>query len=444
MKKNLLIFCLFFLTVPFAIQSAWFGSHPDNNAQDLTIKALELASILDQKSNSMFGNLFEPTAEPKKAKTVQPKKEISLLEKINLLRDNITAIKHDSLNPIKRFLNPTIKLLGKTEDASSPTFAVDKVTILKQLQEIYKLCFTGLQLNKGLFNTKKPYLEINNTQFKGLEKSEKSIVDDIKNILALLWIQFIEKYGNEVVEISFQRQGSTEQKLNFAALRWAYFTAHSGSDFTENQILNDYSKPCISKIFKQITSDAQLLLQEINNAALDINLNKCNFLASLKPKLSKLYQLLMLNTQIKDKYFQLFPEFQDAFPVIERAIPGKKPELPLELANTLTSLAEVWLKLINNTIITKEETVLLTYPKIIDPTSKTAIEIASASWMHTTACAGYSNWSYNISYEQLIQEPTIWESYVSWATSLPEKARGLVNKFFNWKDSSFDPSIFNN
>lgn len=432
------------LLIPAYTQSAWFGSHTDESSQssrDLIVQALELASIVEQKSNTLFGSLFESKDEKTTGKQHQ---KLLLSKKINLLKEKIYAVKHESLNPIKRFLNPAIQSLQKPDNSSNPTFETDKTKVLKLLQELYALCFSGLELNKGLFNTKKPFLRINYSLFKNLAKADMPIIEDIKNILALLWIQYIEIYGNDVVEFSFPRQGSMEQKLNFSALRWAYFTAHSGSDFTENQLLNDYSKPCILKIFTQITKEAQDLSKEINTAAQDINYDKENFLKILKPKISNLYQKLILKKQAKDKYFKLFPEFQDAFPVIDRAIPLQKPELPMELATTLTNIAEVWLKLINNMMVTKEETILLTYPEIIDPITTAAVEVAVATWMHTTGCAGYSNWSYNITYEKLIEEPTLFDNYKAWATSLPEKARGLLDRFLNRTDSSFDPSIFNN
>lgn len=449
MKKILLTYCLLFLAVPTCIQSSWFGFKQNDSPEELTLQALELASMLkEQQPDSLFGNLFDQSSETKVKKqkilSGDQEQELSLADKIKALRKNINKIAHDSLNPIKRFLNATIELLNKTEDPSNPNFATNKDAILKNLQALYKSSFIGLQLNKGLLNSKKPYLKINDAQFNKLNKADKTIVEDIKNILALLWIQCIETYGNEAVEISFPRQGSSEQKLKFSPLRWAYFTSHSGNDFTENQLLNNYSKPCITTMFKQIETTSDALLKKINKATQSAQFNKCNFLGELEPELSNLYQQLMLKKQTKDKYFLLFPEFQDAFPVIERAILGQKPELPIELATTLTKLAEIWLKLINNGILAKEEAFSLSYPEVIDTTTKTVIAIPAATWMHVTACAGYNNWSYNAPYEALVREPSLWESYKAWATSLPEKAQGLFSKLFDWTDSSFDPSIFNN
>lgn len=450
-KKFLLSLSLLFLTIPFFSQATgwWAKFEKNKSSQDPIIEALELAVILEPQPEFILGNLFESsttdqTKDEKDGLVVQ-RQELSLTNKINALNKNIKKIEQDSLNPIKKHLNAVIKLLNNPSDASN------KNSILESLKESYKLFFTGLQLNKGIFNTKKPYLRINYAQFTKFNKADMAALEDIKDILALLCLQYLEKYDNDSIEISFNRQGSSEQKLKLSPLRWAYFTAHAGKDFTENQLLNNYSKPYIMTIFNQVTEKANLLLKKIESAAQDKDLNRCKFLQNRKDELSKLYQLLFLKKQTNDKYFQLSPEFQDAFPVIKRTIPGLRPELPKELAIALTNLAEIWLKLINNKIVDKEETVLLSYPETIysiekatDPIEKTTPGISAINWMHATGSAGYDTASYNIPYENLIAEPTLLQNYKDWAKKLPEKARGFFDKFIYWSDSSFDPSIFNN
>lgn len=434
MKKRLLLLPLCFLLIPTALKSSWFGKAKPESSDDL-IEALELASLI-KNQESMFGNLFDPNVQkPEK----QPKHPLN--QKILDLKKDFNTVETVATTQIKSALNQTAVLLLKTVDKQDPSFEKYKQSIIKELQTIYKSFFTGLQLNRGLLNRPlKPYLNIH----QAFDKLNQNQRDNIKNILSLFWIKYIEKFDNNPIEISFLRTGNVEQKLKFSPLRWAYFTAHSGKGFTENQLLDDYSKPCIKAMFGNINEKADVLLKKIKTAINNPNLNKCNLLAELKPMLSDLYRQLLLKKQINHSYFQLFPEFQDAFPVISRGLPGKKPELPTELAITLTKIAEIWLKLMMYDIITKEEAVKLIYPEIIDKKTGQAVDFSAKDWQHSTACAGYNGWTKNEQYEQLIQEPNYWTEYATWLTNLPEAAaRGVFDKFFNWTDESFDPSVFN-
>lgn len=465
MKKNLLLFAVYLLIDSINIQAS-----PNSNnkpSQELAIEALELAFALKttseplpqtlprkSRNNSFLEPLEKEQKESSNSKPVEsfqkspeePLREsaqqqeseiakskhvtfqdISLADKINFLQEHINNIENDSLSETKSYINKIIDLLN---NGGSDTKTSNE--ILNNLQQLYKLFFTGLQLKKGLLNSNTMFLNINNAQLKVLNKIA---ILDIKNILALFWIQYIEKYNNNTVEISFIQHNKPEQKQSFSPLGWAYFTAHSGSDFSENHLLGNYSKPSIIAIFNRITEQAHVLQNTIENAAKKEDVNKADLLQKVTTELSSLYQQLFLKKQTNRHFLQLLPEFQDAFPTTEQGV-FERPILPKELAAVLASLAEIWLKLINNKIIAKDETAALTYPEIIDAIKKLDIKISSMNWMHLTASAGYIKPSKNTIYEELVKEPSFWESYKAWIVSLPKTGRGMFNKFSAWAKKS--------
>lgn len=407
--------------------------HPHN-----LLAALELASTLKSPLQLAFGD--EPI-EPEKGtiyqlfdKTIQ-----ELLDKININcnpTSNVTtdAKKQDALKII-------LQNIALTNTAIKNKNSVDFENSMQQIYAIFTSELIAPEsttvLGKIPWGTKKAYLKINSD----MATISEPIRADIVAILSFFWLKYISIKNNDPVKLTLNKKDFT-----LSALKWAYYTSHAGlNEFneTKNDQFNFYSRIEIRKIFETALLQSDDIIQYIDQIMASENYSATDKKTAITTKASdiaNIYQLLFQPKQT-DSFFNLKPEFQDAYQILPN---NELDQLP---AVTLCKIASIWLSIIeakNNQIFDANDFITLTYPTLWNYDKNPPEKISNMpfdKWAYCTAHAGYNRSTENKRYKTLLEKPVnapIKNNYDAWTKNIKDKVASLFSGLIVTKQHPFD------